>query len=93
MNSIDRDAALKVDCKKMLRQFDQMAQDLKTILHVQMEHKATKRKRGTELPAPEPKRRASFTPPRKARISVQVSQQHDSESKESDLEDDGGYGE
>ncbi len=68
MNSIDRGVALQVDCKQLRfpRQFDQMAQDLKTIMHVQIEHKATKRKRGAEWPDLEPKRRAPFTPPSKA---------------------------
>jgi hypothetical protein len=65
MNSTDQDAALKVDCKKLLRQFNQMAQDLKTIsMHVQIQHNATKRKRGAKLPAPEPKCRAPFNPPK-----------------------------
>jgi hypothetical protein len=65
INSTDQDATLKVDCKKLLRQFNQMAQDSKTIrMHVQIQHNATKRKRGAKLPAPEPKRRAPFNPPR-----------------------------
>jgi hypothetical protein len=47
----------------------------------------TKRKRGAEMRAPEPKRRAPFTPPRKAPISVKSSQQHGSEGEESTLEE------
>jgi hypothetical protein len=31
MKSIDRDAAMKVDCKNLIRRFDQMAEDLRTI--------------------------------------------------------------
>ncbi len=77
MNSIDQEAALKVVCKQLLRQFDQMPQDLKTIMQIQ--NNATRRKKGAELPAPEPKRRAPFTLPRKAPISVQASQNHYSE--------------
>ncbi len=78
MNSIHRNAVLKIDCKKMLSQFHKMAQDLRIIMHVQMKHKATKCKRGTEMPAPEPKRRAPFNiptwAPRKVPISLQASQ-------------------
>jgi hypothetical protein len=64
-----------------------MAGQLKAIMHVQKEHKATKRKRGAEIPAPEPKRPAPFTPPRKAPISVKATQQRCSEGEESDLEE------
>jgi hypothetical protein len=77
MNSNGQEAALKVVCKQLLRHFDQMPQDLKTIMQIQ--HNATRRKKGAELPAPEPKRRAPFTPPRTAPISVQASQHHYSE--------------
>ncbi len=64
-----------------------MTQDLRTIMQVQTEHKGSKRKRGAELPAPEAKRRAPFTTPRKAPISVQASQQHYSENEEFDLKE------
>ncbi len=60
--AIDRDGALKIDCEKIVRRFEHMAGQLKVIMHVQKEHTATKRKRGAEMPAPEPKRRAPFTP-------------------------------
>jgi hypothetical protein len=36
--TIDRDAAMKFDCKKFIRRFDQMAEDLRAIMHVQMDH-------------------------------------------------------
>jgi hypothetical protein len=94
LSSTDREAALKIDCKQLLRQFNQMSQDLQTIMHMHIQHNAAKRKRGAELPAPEPKCRAPFTPPRKAprAISVQASQQHNSRSEESDLDYGGAYG-
>jgi hypothetical protein len=87
--AIDRDAALRIDCEKFIRRFEHMAGQLKAIMHVQKEDKATKRKRGAEMPAPEPKRLAPFTPPRKAPISVKATQLHHdgSEREESDLEE------
>jgi hypothetical protein len=64
-----------------------MAGQLKAIMHVQKQHKATKRERGAEMPAPEPKRPAPFTPPRKAPISVKATQQHGSVGEESNLQE------
>jgi hypothetical protein len=85
IQSIDRDAALKFDCDEFMRRFDVMAEQLKAVMHVQKEHKATKRARGAEMPAPAPKRPALFTPPRKAPISVKATQQRGSEGEESDF--------
>jgi hypothetical protein len=46
IRSIDRDAVLKFDCDKFIRRFDEMAEQLKVIMHVQKEHNATKCDRG-----------------------------------------------
>jgi hypothetical protein len=75
MKLIDRDAALQFDCKKFIRRIDAMVDQLRTIMHVQMEHEGSKRKRGAEMPVPQPKRRAPFTPPRKVSIAVKATQQ------------------
>ncbi len=64
-----------------------MGAQLHAIIKVQKEHKASKRERGAELPAPDPKRPAPFTPSRKAPISVKATQQRCSEGEESDLDE------
>jgi hypothetical protein len=64
--TIDCDAALKIDCKEFVRRIEHMGAQLHAIIKVQKEHKASKRERGAELPAPDPKRPAPFTPSRKA---------------------------
>ena len=74
-----------------MRRFDVMAEQLKAVMHVQKEHKATKRDRGAEMiyemPAPAPKRPAPFTLPKKAPISVKATQQRCSKGEESDFEE------
>jgi hypothetical protein len=89
MKLVDRDAALKFDFKMFIRRFDVMpvADQLRTIMHVQMEHAGSKRKRGAEMPAPEPKSNAIYSPQEGAAISVKATQQHGSEGEESDLEE------
>jgi hypothetical protein len=88
--AIDRDAALKIDCHDLLRRFEHMGAQLKAIINVQKEEQAIKRARDSEMPAPAPKRPAPFTPPRKAPISVQPTQETRSETRsdeDSDLDE------
>jgi hypothetical protein len=61
-----------------------MGAQLNVIINVQKQHKASKSSWDAEMPAPACKSSAPFTPPRKAPISVQPSQERSSKSKESD---------
>ena len=71
--AIDRDAARKIDCHDFVRRIEHMGAQLNAIINVQKQHKASKRSRDAEMPAPARKSPAPFTPPRKAPISVQPS--------------------
>jgi hypothetical protein len=82
--AIDCDATLKIDCYDFVRRIEHIGAQLNAIINVQKQHKASKRSRDAEMPAPAPK---PFTPPRKAPISVKPTQERCSDVEESDLDD------
>jgi hypothetical protein len=76
-------AALKIDCHDFVRRIEHMGAQL----NVQKQHKASKRSRDAEMPAPAHKRHAPFIPQRKAPISVKPTQEHCSDVEDSDLDE------
>jgi hypothetical protein len=85
--AIVRDAALKIDRHDFLRRFEHMGAQLNATINVQKQQQASKRLRDSEMPAPAPKRHVPFTPPRKAPISVQPTQERRPDVEDSDLDE------
>jgi hypothetical protein len=85
--TIDREAALKIDCHDFMHRFEHMGAQLHAIINVQKQEKS-KRVRDSEMPAPALKRPAPFTPPKKAPISVQPTQEDIEDSDLDEFADD-----